>query len=80
MKVELDREHVVLYTQLNRVEGEVHLPSTARLSDRLNAAKDFVPITSARVFSLDGNLLYTSDMVLVHKAHIVMIMERHETA
>ncbi|MBI3997508.1 MAG: hypothetical protein HY355_00645 [Armatimonadetes bacterium] len=79
MKVELDREQVILFTPHHRIEGDLHLPATARLSDRLNAAKDFLPITSARVFSLDGRLLYETNVVLVHKAHVVMMMERHET-
>ncbi|MDR7556487.1 MAG: hypothetical protein QN157_12885 [Armatimonadota bacterium] len=79
MKVQLDREQVVVFTPFHRIEGDLHLPSTARLSDRLNAAKDFLPITSARLFSLDGRLLYETEVVLVNKAHVVMMMERHET-
>ena len=79
MKSELDREQVILFTPHHRIEGDLHLPSTARISDRLNSAKDFLPITTARVFSLDGRLLYESSVVMVHKAHVVMLMERHET-
>lgn len=77
MKVELDRSYVIIYTPSHRIEGQVHLPSTARLSDRLNQAKDFMAITSARIFSHDGLLLYETDFVMVHKAHIVMLLERH---
>jgi hypothetical protein len=79
MKVEMDREQVVIFTMHHRIEGELHLSSTQRLSDRMNQAKDFVPITSARVYSLDGRLLYDTDVVMVHRAHVIMMMERHET-
>jgi hypothetical protein len=79
MRVEMDREQVVIFTPHHRIEGELHLASTQRLSDRMNQAKDFLPITSARVYSLDGRLLYDTDVVMVHKAHVVMMMERHET-
>jgi hypothetical protein len=78
MKVPLDREQVVLFTPLHRIEGDLHLPPASRLSDRLNAARDFLPITSARIFAHDGRLLYESDVVLVGKAHLVMLLERHE--
>ncbi|MDQ7840982.1 MAG: hypothetical protein RDU83_08145 [bacterium] len=78
MKVELDREQVVIFTPSHRIEGELHLPSSARLSDRLNQAKDFLAITSARVYTLDDRLLYETSVVMVHKSHIVMLMERHE--
>lgn len=80
MKVELDREQVIIFTIHHRVEGELHLPSTTRLSDRMNQAKDFLPITNARIYSVDGQLLYTTSAVMVHKTHVVMLMERHETA
>ncbi|MDR7419652.1 MAG: hypothetical protein QN178_12165 [Armatimonadota bacterium] len=79
MKVEMDREPVVLFTPHHRIEGELHLSATQRLSDRMNQAKEFLPITGAKVFSLDGRLLYESDVVMVHKAYVVMMMERHET-
>ena len=79
MKVEMDREQVIMFTPYHRIEGDLHLPSSARISDRLNQAKDFLPITSARVFTLDGRLLYETNVVMVHKSHVVMIMERHET-
>lgn len=79
MKVEMDREQVMVFTPIHRIEGDVHLSSTQRLSDRLNQAKEFLPITSARVYALDGRLLYETDVVMVNKAHIVMMLERHET-
>ncbi len=78
MKVELDREQVVIFTPAHRIEGELHLPATARLSDRLNQAKDFLAITSARVYSLDDRLLYDARVLMLHKSHIVMLMERNE--
>jgi hypothetical protein len=77
--VDLDREQVVIFTIHHRIEGELHLPSTSRLSDRLNQAKDFLPITAARIYDLTGRMLYDTGVVMVHKAHIVMMMERHET-
>jgi hypothetical protein len=79
MKVDLDREQVVLFTAMHRIEGELHLSATQRLSDRMNQAKDFLPITAARVYAHDGRLLYETAVVMVHKAHVVMMMERHET-
>jgi len=79
VKVQLDREQVIIFTVHHRIEGELHLPSTTRLSDRMNQAKDFLPITSSRIYSMDGRLLYETNVVMVHKAHVVMLMERHAT-
>jgi hypothetical protein len=78
MKADLDREPVVMFTVHHRVEGDLHLPATTRLSDRMNQAKDFLPITNAKIYSLDGQLLYSTGVVMVHKTHVVLLMERHE--
>lgn len=78
MKADLDRERVVIFTPCYRIEGDLHLPPSSRLSDRMNQAKDFLAITSARVYSLDDRLLYETGVVMLHKAHIVMLMERNE--
>ncbi len=79
MRAPLDREQVVLFTALHRIEGDLHLPAASRISDRLNTARDFLPITSARVYAHDGRLLYETDVVMVNKAHLVMLLERHAT-
>lgn len=76
MKIELERQPVVVWTTLHRIEGELPLPPTARISDRLNQGRDFVPITNARVYSLDGQFLYETDVVLLNRLQVVMMLER----
>lgn len=78
MKVEMGREAVVVYTTLHRIEGDLHVPFTARLSDRLNQARDFLPVTSARVFTLDGQPAFEAPVVIINKMHVVMMTERHD--
>jgi hypothetical protein len=78
MKVEMDHQAVVVYTALHRIEGDIHVPYTARLSDRLNQVKDFIPVTSAKVSTLDGQPAFAAPVVVVNKAHVVMITERHD--
>jgi hypothetical protein len=76
VKIELERQPVVVWTTLHRIEGELPLPPTARISDRLNQGRDFVPITNARVYSLDGQFLYETDVVLLNRLQVVMMLER----
>ncbi len=76
MKIELERQPIVVWTTLHRIEGELPLPPTARISDRLNQSRDFLPITNARVYSLDGQFLYESAAVLLNRSHVVMMVER----
>lgn len=76
MKIELERQPILLYTVLHRIEGELPLPPTARISDRLNQAKDFVPITNARVYTHEGQFLYETEVLLLNKDQVVMMLER----
>ncbi len=76
MKIELERQPVVVWTTLHRIEGELPLPPTARISDRLNQGRDFLPITNARVYTLDGQFLYDTPVVLLNRQQMVMMLER----
>jgi len=76
VKIELERQPVVVWTTLHRIEGELPLPPTARISDRLNQGRDFVPITNARVYTLEGQFLYEAPVALLNRQQIVMMLER----
>ena len=76
MKIELERQPVVVWTTLHRIEGELPLPPTARISDRLNQGRDFVPITNARVYTLEGQFLYEAPVALLNRQQVVMMLER----
>jgi len=76
VKIELERQPIVVWTTLHRIEGELPLPPTARISDRLNQSRDFLPITNARVYSLEGQFLYESAVVLLNRNQVVMMLER----
>ncbi len=76
MKIELERQPIVAWTLLHRIDGELPLPPTARISDRLNQARDFLPITNARVYTLDGKLLYEAPVALLNRQQVVMMLER----
>ena len=76
MKIELERQPVVVWTVLHRIEGELPLPPTARISDRLNQGRDFVPITNARIYSLEGQFLFETPVVLLNRGQVVMMLER----
>jgi hypothetical protein len=78
VKIELERQPIVLYTLLHRIEGDLPLPPTSRISDRLNQSRDFLPITNSRVYSLDGQFLYESPVILLNKHQVVMMLERSD--
>lgn len=83
LRVPKERREVVIYTHNHRIEGEIYLLADSRLSDELNLkVKEFLPVTSARVYSITGDsLLYETDFVTVNKHSIDIVLTRpDETA
>lgn len=65
---------VILLTSTYRVEGQIHVVPGGRLLDELNKEREFIPITRAAIYALDGDApLDTLDFVAVNKAQVVMI-------
>lgn len=71
-----DQVRVVIFTATYRVEGEIHVPVGARLTDALNSkAKDFLAVTDARVYQggIDAPI-YESSYLAVNRQSITLIL------
>lgn len=65
---------VILLTSTLRVEGQIHVIPGGRLLDEINKERDFIPVTRAAIYALDGETpLDTLDFVAVNKAQVVLI-------
>lgn len=63
----------------HRIEGKVHLPKGARLTDMLGESSqrtDFVPVTDCKIYNREGKLVYSTDFLVLNRRHIVMIFEK----
>jgi hypothetical protein len=64
---------VVILSQY-RVTGKVHLHPGQRLSDYVNGVKDFIPVTEARVYQLDGKTeINRMSLLEVNVRHVLLI-------
>ncbi|MBQ7503157.1 hypothetical protein IJT93_10715 [bacterium] len=75
LRIPKERKEVIIYTNHHRIEGEIYLVADSKVADELNVrAKEFISVTNANVFSVNGDtLLYTSDFVTVNK-HAIEVM------
>lgn len=65
---------VILLTGTYRVEGYIHVVPGGRLLDEVNKEREFIPVTKASIYALDGEApLDTLDFVAINKAQVVMI-------
>lgn len=63
-----------IQTVTHRIRGYVHVRMGERLSDEINNANLFLAVTDAEIYSLEGEILYTSDFLAVNREHIVWMM------
>ena len=65
---------VILLTSTYRVEGHIHVVPGGRLLDEINKEREFIPVTRASIYALDGEApLDILDFVAVNKSQVVMI-------
>jgi hypothetical protein len=69
---------VILQSTVNRIHGFIYVRSGDRLKDELNRLEQFLAITNAEVFSINGELLYRSSFITLNRDQIVWIIPANE--
>jgi hypothetical protein len=67
-----------IQTTTHRIRGNVHVRKGERLSDEINQSNLFLAVTSAEIFSLEGEIVYKSDFLAINREHIVWLMPIEE--
>jgi hypothetical protein len=70
----------VIQTVMHRIEGSVHIRLDERVKDELDRSELFLAVTNAKVFDLDGTVLYETDFMTVSRSQIVWVIPRNDTA
>lgn len=78
LRVPKERREVVIFTRNHKIEGEMYLLMDSRMSDELNVrVREFLPVTNAKVFTLNGDsLLYTTDFITINKHSIDLVLTK----
>lgn len=72
---------VKVYTSNLEVEGEITVNMTSykgRTLDVLNDGREFIAITDARVYNIEGKLLNNTNFIAINKNAITILMELEE--
>ena len=70
----------VIQTVMHRIEGSIHIRLDERVKDELDRNELFLAVTNARVFGLDGVVLYETDFMTVSRSQIVWVIPSDNTA
>lgn len=80
MKTPKSEIQVLVYTATHKIEGTYFKVPDARLLDDLNARKDFVPLTHAKVYSLTDTrtVLFETDFIALNRHQVVIIYSKEQ--
>lgn len=70
----------IIQTVMHRIEGSVHIRMDERVKDELDRNELFLAVTSAKVFGLDGAVLYEADFMTVSRSQIVWVIPHDDSA
>ena len=66
--------NVIIQTTIQLIHGKIHIKREERLSDELNLEENFLPVTNAVIYSLEGQLLYEVNFLSINRAQIIWII------
>jgi len=67
------RTKVVILTGTYRIKGYIDLVPGARVTDYLVEAKDFIAVTDAEVWELEGRQVFAAPFLNVSREHIEVV-------
>ena len=76
MHAKKEKIRVELYTNLHRIEADLHIFAGARLTDIMQSreTQSFFALTDVVVYDIrSGNELFRADFVDINRSHIIML-------
>ena len=73
MATQETRTKVVILTGTYRIKGYIDLVPGARVTDYMVAAKDFIAVTDAEVWELEGRQVFAAPFINVSREHIEVV-------
>lgn len=78
--VHKDVHYVRIQTITHQITGEVYVRRDQRIKDELEFSEQFIAVTSAKVYKLDGTLAYEAPFITLNRNHIVWLALEDEPA
>ena len=68
------KTRIVILMKNFRISGSIDLLPGARMTDYLMECKEFMALTNAEVWNLEGRKLLASDFMDINREHIELVM------
>ncbi|HBY09256.1 MAG TPA: hypothetical protein DEH22_16310 [Chloroflexi bacterium] len=70
----------IIQTLVTRIQGSLHVRVNERVKDELNRGEQFLAITDATIFNLQGQKIYQAEFLLVNRDHVIWIIPDDENS
>jgi hypothetical protein len=70
----------IIQTLVTRIQGNIHVRINERVKDELNRGEQFLAITDANIFDLQGQKLYEAEFMLLNRDHVIWVIPDDENA
>ena len=67
-----------IQTPTGYIRGFVYVRKGTRFSDEINSMNNFLAVTKAEVYDLDGTVIHMTDFLVINREHIVWLMPLDE--
>ncbi len=73
-----DTVPTIIQTLVTRIQGNMHVRINERIKDELNRGEQFLAITDANIFDLQGQKLYNAEFMLINRDHVIWVIPDDE--
>lgn len=64
----------IVQTLINRIQGNLHVRISDRVTDELNRDEKFIAVTDAEIYDLHGQKIYDVEFMLVNSDQVIWIV------
>jgi uncharacterized protein DUF6812 len=71
--------YATIQTTTHMLRGRIHVRRDQRIIDELDVDENFIALTDVTVISADGQTLFQSPFLAVHRSHIVWVLPEQKS-
>ena len=71
--------YATIQTTTHMLRGRIHVRRDQRIIDELDVNENFIALTEVTVLSSDGQPLFQSPFLAVHRSHIVWVLPEQKS-
>lgn len=68
----------IIQSLVTQIKGNVHVRLNERLKDELNRGEQFLAVTDAEIFNLQGQKISEAEFIIINRDHIIWIIPDEE--